>query len=143
MLVKQISIFIENKAGRIADATSCMADAGIDLRAMSVADTSGFGVLRVIVDEPDEAIRALKECGFTVNTTDVIAILVPDKPGSLSEVLAVIKEHHMDIEYMYAFMSKFEKQAVVILKIDNVFEASKVLTDNNILLLEADMLYKI
>ena len=141
MLVKQISVFLENKTGRLADATNCLAEAGIDLRAMSVADTASFGVLRIIVNDPEQAITALKNCGFTVSTTEVIAVLVPDQPGGLAEVLRVFKEQLIDIEYMYAFISTFKGQAIVILKIDDALRAVNILTEHQVEMIQAQEFY--
>ena len=143
MLVKQISVFLENKFGRLADVASCLAREEIDIRALSIADTSDFGILRLIVNKPDEALEALKKDGFAVSTTEVIAVLIPDNPGGLAQVLEFFKDKNIDIEYMYAFISKTENKAIVILKIDATQEALDVLKENNIEMLESREVYAI
>ncbi len=132
MLVKQISVFIENKAGRLADVATCLANEGIDTRALSLADTTNFGVLRLIVDQPEKALEVLKDCNFAVSITDVISVLVPDVPGGLAEVLKIFNERNLDIEYMYAFIGKESGKAIVILRVDKPEEAIEKLKDINI-----------
>jgi hypothetical protein len=132
MLVKQISVFIENKAGRLADVATCLANEGIDTRALSLADTTNFGVLRLIVDQPEKALEVLKDCNFAVSITDVISVLVPDVPGGLAEVLKIFNERNLDIEYMYAFIGKESGKAIVILRVDKPEEAIEKLKDTNI-----------
>jgi hypothetical protein len=132
MLVKQISVFIENKAGRLADVATCLANEGIDTRALSLADTTNFGVLRLIVDQPEKALEVLKACNFAVSITDVISVLVPDVPGGLAEVLKIFNERNLDIEYMYAFIGKESGKAIVILRVDKPEEAMEKLKDTNI-----------
>lgn len=141
MLVQQISIFIENKSGRLADVVQCLAEEGIDTRALSLADTTNFGVLRLIVDKPEKAMNILKEKNFAASTTEVISVMVPDVPGGLAEVLAIFSEKNVDIEYMYAFIGKESEKAMVILKIDNPHEGIKKLEDTKIQLLSADKVY--
>jgi len=132
MLVKQISVFIENKAGRLADVATCLANEGIDTRALSLADTTNFGVLRLIVDQPEKALEVLRDCNFAVSITDVISVLVPDVPGGLAEVLKIFNERNLDIEYMYAFIGKESGKAIVILRVDKPEEAIEKLKDTNI-----------
>ena len=141
MLVKQISVFIENKAGRLSDVAGCLAREGIDTRALSLADTTNFGVLRLIVDQPEKALETLKNCNFAVSTTEVVAVLVPDVPGGLAQVLEIFKEQDIDIEYMYAFIGKDSEKAIVVLRIDKPEEALKKLSDSEIQMLEAEKLY--
>lgn len=141
MLVKQISVFVENKAGRLADVASCLASEGIDTRALSLADTTDFGVLRLIVNQPEKALVALKNCNFTVGITDVIAVMVPDVPGGLAEVLEIFKSKKVDIEYMYAFLGNEPDKATVILRINNPETTLQELKDTNIHILEAQKVY--
>ena len=103
MLIKQISIFLENKLGRLAKVTRILGENNIDICALSVADTTDFGILRLIVDRPDEAKQVLADNGFTVSINDVIAIEVEDKPGGLAKTLSVLDDKGISIEYMYAF----------------------------------------
>lgn len=141
MLVKQISVFIENKAGRLASVTSALAAQGIDTRALSLADTTNFGVLRLIVDQPEKALEVLKEGNYAVSTTDVVAVMVPDVPGGLAKVLDKFTELNIDIEYMYAFIGKESEKAIVILRIDKPEEALKRLLEAGIETLPAEHLY--
>lgn len=141
MLVKQISVFVENKSGRLAEVASCLAAEGIDTRALSLADTTDFGVLRLIVNKPDKALETLKNCEFTVSITDVIAVMVPDVPGGLAEVLEVFKSKKIDIEYMYAFLGNEPDKATVILRINNPEATIQELKDTKIHILEAQEVY--
>lgn len=141
MLVKQISVFIENKAGRLASVTSALAAQGIDTRALSLADTTNFGVLRLIVDQPEKALEVLKEGNYAVSTTDVVAVMVPDVPGGLAKVLDKFTELNIDIEYMYAFIGKESEKAIVILRIDKPEEALERLEAAGIETLPAEHLY--
>ena len=127
MLIKQISVFVENKSGRLAEITSVLAGNGIDIRALSIADTTDFGILRLIVSDPDKAKEALREHGMIVKTTDVIALVVPDKPGGLVSALNLLKDKGVAIEYMYAFVGKNDKGAMVILKTDKPDVAVEIL----------------
>lgn len=141
MLVKQISVFIENKPGRLAEVASCLASEGIDTRALSLADTTDFGVLRLIVNKPEKALETLKNCNFTVSITDVIAVMIPDIPGGLAKVLEVFKRKVIDIEYMYAFLGNDPGKATVIFRINNPEETLEKLKDTNIQILDAEKVY--
>ncbi|RDV84325.1 ACT domain-containing protein [Ammonifex thiophilus] len=129
MSVKQISVFLENKSGRLAAVARLLASRGINIRALSIADTSDFGILRLIVDRPEEAYRALKEEGFTVSLTDVLAVAVPDRPGGLAPALEALSEANLNIEYLYAFVARHADQALVLLKVDDRERAVKVLEE--------------
>ena len=120
MVLNQLSIFLENKAGRLADATAAIAGAGVDVRAISIADTADFGILRVIVDRPDAALAALSEAGFTTRTAEVLSLEIADRPGALAEVLRAFKESGVNIEYLYASLEKNEDKAVVIFKVEDI-----------------------
>ena len=141
MLVKQISVFLENKSGRLADVADTLAKADVDIRALSIADTTDFGILRLIVNDPDKALRALNTEGFAVSTTDVIAVGIPDVPGGLARVLDFFREKAIDIEYLYAFITKYHDKATVILKIDTTDEALHILKQHSIEVLEAKSVY--
>jgi hypothetical protein len=141
MLVKQISIFLENKSGRLSDVANVLAAAGIDIRAMSIADSTDFGILRLIVNAPDNALKVLVKEGFAVSTTDVIAVAIPDAPGGLANILNFFKEKKIDIEYLYAFITRYEDQAAVILKIDATDEAVNILKGHGIKIMEAQKIY--
>lgn len=128
MTIKQISTFVENKPGRLAEITAILKQKNIDIRALSIADTTDFGILRLIVDDPDRAEKALKEAGFTVSLTKVIAIGVEDKPGGLADALAALNEAGIAVEYMYAFLSREASTAFVILRVADNDHAIQVLS---------------
>lgn len=142
MLIKQISVFIENKTGRLAEVLQVLGDGGIDISALSIADTKDFGILRLIVDKPDEAEKVLKEKGFTVSITSVIGIGVKDEPGGLGKALEHLGRANVDIEYIYAFVGRSEGEALVILKVNNPEKAIKTLTANGIKVLTSNTVYK-
>ena len=118
-MIKQISIFLENKPGRLANVCKIMAQEGINIRALSVADAADFGVLRLIVDNPELAEEKLKARGIIVSNTDVIGIKVPDSPGGLAEAMDRLGMENISVEYMYAFVGKSGDQAMVILRLDD------------------------
>ncbi|MEJ2698705.1 MAG: ACT domain-containing protein [Desulfuromonadales bacterium] len=141
MKVEQISIFIENKSGRLAEVTRVLGEAGVNIRALSLADTSDFGILRLIVDKTDPAKRALKERGFTVNKTEVVAVEVPDRPLGLSGILLILDRAGVNVEYMYAFVERCGDNAVIIFRFDNPEEAIRVLLKNGIAVLKGERVY--
>jgi hypothetical protein len=141
MLVKQISVFLENKSGRLADVTEALAKKNINICAMSIADTTDFGILRLIVNKPEEAEKALSEKEFTVSCTSVIAIGVEDKPGGLSKVLSILQDNGISIEYMYAFVGKTGNEAFVILRVESPETAIETLMKFNIEILPSDKIY--
>lgn len=143
MKVQQISIFLENKTGRLAEVTEVLGEHNINIRALSIADTTDFGILRLIVSDPDEAYRVLREAGFSVSTTDVIAVEVRDEPGGLARVLRVLQGDNINIEYLYAFVQKATNAALVVFRVEQVDEAVKVLMDNQISVLDGNIVYKI
>jgi hypothetical protein len=143
MLVKQISVFLENKSGRLAEVTKTLGSNGIDISALSIADTTDFGILRLIVNQPEKAEAVLRENGFTVSCTDVIAIAVADKPGGLAVALEVLDSEAIGIEYMYAFVGKTSNEALVILKVESPKKAIETLTKNNIKVLSSDTVYRL
>ncbi|MGO9015454.1 MAG: ACT domain-containing protein [Dissulfurispiraceae bacterium] len=143
MKVKQISIFLENKKGRLFEAIDTLAKAKINIRALSIADTSEFGILRIIVHEPDKAKKALEKSGFTVRENNVIAIGVSDQPGGLSEALKVLNEAQINVEYLYAFVEKTAQKAVVVIRTENTDAAVKALKDGGITVLSAKEIYNL
>lgn len=142
MKVTQISIFLENTGGRIAEATSILARAGINIRAMSLADTTDFGVLRLIVSDVDKAEKALKDHGFTVGKTNVVAVQVEDKPGGLNNILQILAKAEINVEYIYALL-KEGKNAVMIFRFDNTDNALRVLSENNINVFTGEEVYSL
>ena len=141
MKVEQISIFIENKSGRLAEVTQILGEAGVNIRALALADTSDFGILRLIVDKTDSAKAALKGKGFTVSKTEVVAVEVPDRPAGLYGILAVLEKSSVNVEYMYAFVERCGANAVIIFRFDNPEEAIKVLTANHVTVLAGERVY--
>lgn len=131
-MIKQISVFMENKKGRLAAMTKVLADNGIDLVSLSIADTTDFGILRCIVNDLNKAVEVLRSNGFTVNTTDVIGLEVPDTPGGLYSVLEVLSDNDISVGYLYSFVKKETNNALIMMKTDDTEKAIKVLTDNNI-----------
>lgn len=135
-MIKQISVFVENKKGRLAAMTKVLADNGIDLISLSIADTTNFGILRCIVNDLNKAILVLRDNGFTVNTTDVIGIEVPDVPGGLYSVLEVLNANDISVGYLYSFVKKEHNNALIMMKTDDTDKAIKALKDNNIKMVE-------
>ncbi len=136
MKVEQLSIFLENKAGRLAAVTQALAEANINLRALSLADTSDFGILRLIVCDTQKAKEVLKQAGFTVGTTEVVAACVSDSPGSLHSILSLFADHTINVEYMYAFVQCSGGSATMIFRFDRIDEAIDILKANNVTLLD-------
>lgn len=126
MSVKQISVFIENKKGKLAEATRYIADHDINLKALSIADTQDFGILRIICDDPKAAEEALREGGYITTATDVLAAAIDDKPGSLAAILEVLAEAHIIVEYTYAFLSA-KAGAYMIFRVDDNATAAAAL----------------
>jgi len=141
MQVEQISIFLENKTGRLAEVTSILSEAGVNIRALSLADTSDFGVLRLIVDNNKKAEEALKSKGFTLNKTRVVAVEVQDKPGGLNKILSLLDKSGVNVEYMYAFVRQSKNNAVMIFRFDHTDEAIKLLKDGGITVIEGSKVY--
>jgi hypothetical protein len=137
MTAAQISVFLENKSGRLAEVTHCLAQAGVNIRALSLAETIDYGVLRLIVNKPKEAKGALTKAGFTVTETEVIAVEMADRPGALAETVDMLTGRGLNIEYCYAFVGKRGDNAVVIFRIDDAPGAIAALRDGGARLLSA------
>ena len=141
MQAEQISVFLENKAGRLAEVTGILSEANVNIRALALADTSDFGVLRLIVDDNIKALEVLKNRGFTVGRTDVLAVEVEDKPGGLHRILDMLNKAKINVEYMYAFVQHTGKNAVMIFRFDNIDEAVKVLDEHNVKVINGSEVY--
>jgi hypothetical protein len=141
MKAEQISVFLENKAGRLAEVTRVLSEANVNIRALSLADTSDFGILRLIVNDNNKAKTTLKEYGFTVGKTDVVAVEVEDRPGGLAHILGILSKQNINVEYMYAFVQHSGKDAVMIFRFDNIDAAVKLLQDHNVKVLEGETVY--
>lgn len=122
MKVRQLSVFVANEAGRVSQVTDLLGQAGINIRGFSVSDTAEFGILRLVVDKPDEALRVLREGGFTVKESDVICINLPDQPGGLASVLKVVADAGVNIEYVYSLIATY-----VVLNVSDVDRALHLL----------------
>ena len=138
MKVEQISIFIENKSGRLAEVTCILGEAGINIRALSLADTSDFGILRLIVNDREKAMAILKEKGFTVGKTEVVAVEVPDRPGGLALILQALDTVAINVEYMYAFVERCGENAVMIFRFSDNDRAIGIMQGSNIKILDAE-----
>jgi hypothetical protein len=143
MKVEQISIFLENRAGRLEEVARILAEAGISIRALSLADTSDFGILRLIVSDHEAAKKALKEHGFTVGRTSVVAVEVADKPGGLHAILHILSQGGVNVEYMYAFVQQTCQSAVIIFRFDKTDQAIELLTKHNLKIIPGDTLYNL
>ena len=138
MAVKQISIFVENKEGRIKKAIDTLGKSNINIRALSIADTTKYGILRLIVSDNDKAIEALEKDGFIVKENEVIILAVPDEPNGLNSTLAVFDEKGINLEYLYAFVSSKTDEAIVVMRLENMEKAMEALKASNIKILETE-----
>ncbi|MFQ3547468.1 MAG: ACT domain-containing protein [Termitinemataceae bacterium] len=136
MQIKQISVFLENTAGRLAEVTKVLARAQVNIRAISIADTADFGILRIIVDKVDTAMEALSNAGFTVRTTDVLAVEINDEPGSLARVMELFQETKVNIEYLYASLEGDTGKAVVIFKVKDLQHGLRIVQEHGLSVLE-------
>ena len=127
MSLKQLTIFVENKKGALVNITKTLADNNVNLRALSIADTQDFGILRIIVNDNDTAKKALQDAGYMLNTTDVVGVKIGDQPGKLSKALEVLDDSNINMEYLYAFMARTEKHAYVVLRVADNNAAEKAL----------------
>lgn len=139
MIIKQLSVFLENKAGRLTELTGILGNAGINMTALSIADTSEFGIIRVVVSDPEKALQILKEHNFSVNLTDVVCLMIENQPGALTRALELLSAERISIEYMYAF--SIGERAFIIMKTEDINRTIELLRKNNIELLKADELY--
>jgi len=142
MFIQQLSIFVENKPGRLASITNLLKDNSIDIRALSVADTRDFGIMRLIVNNPKKAEQVLKEADCTVSLTNVIAIGIDDHPGGLAKAMDILYANNISVEYMYAFISKTDNSAYVILRVENNEKAAEALKENGVRILSESDVYE-
>ena len=136
MAVKQISIFVENKEGRIKKAIDTLAKENINIRALSIADTTKYGILRLIVSDNEKAIAALEKDGFIVKENEVIILAVPDEPNGLNSTLEVFDEKGINLEYLYAFVSSKTDEAIVVMRLENMEKAIEALGESNVKILD-------
>lgn len=143
MKVEQISVFLENRAGRLAEVTKTLGENNINIRALSLADTSDFGILRLIVTDNEKAKEALKAKGFTVGRTNVVAAEVGDTPGGLHTILEMLNAGGVNVEYMYAFVTQSGRNAILIFRFDRTDQAIEVLNKNKVRILSGEELYSL
>ncbi|MEG0256945.1 MAG: ACT domain-containing protein [Christensenella sp.] len=143
MLIRQISVFVENKKGRIYSLTKTLADNKIDLKALSIADTAEFGIMRCIVSDPMAALKIVKEAGFTASVTEVLGIEVEDKPGGLAQVLKILHDNEISVEYLYSFVGTRSDNALIIFRVDETEKAYTALKDAGQKILTEEMICNI
>lgn len=132
MLIKQMSVFVENTTGRLAELTRILAEHGIDIKASTIADTVDFGILRCIVPNPEAATEILKEAGFTASITEVIAVTLEDRPGGLHKVLQILADNDIGVDYIYSTIKSKGDEAVVMIKVEDPKKAMDILTSNGV-----------
>ncbi|ABB22955.1 ACT domain-containing protein [Pelodictyon luteolum] len=142
MIIRQLSVFLENRTGRLTELTGVLAENGINISAFSIADSTDFGILRMIVGKPELAENVLRQKGFAVKVTDVICLIVPDKPGSLHHALGILSENDVAIDYMYAFSSA-EGRATVVIRTAVPQAAIRVLSQHRLELVQAGDIYQL
>lgn len=132
MKLTQISVFLENRKGRLYDVCNLLGKNNINIRALTIAETESFGVLRIVVDKSDQAVEILRKNGFVANLTSVIAVEVGDKPGGLAAVLKILADNDVNVEYMYGFVEKFSDNALLVFRFEDVEKAQKILLEKNV-----------
>ncbi len=143
MKVEQISIFLENKPGALAEVTRILGETGVNIRALSLADTKDFGILRLIVNDNEKAKEVLGQKGFTVRKTEVVAVEVPDRPGGLADIMKVLAEARINVEYLYAFVQQSGENAIIIFRFDETDRAIAVLSEKKVAILEGKKVYSL
>ena len=132
MKLTQISVFLENRKGRLYDVCSLLGNHGVNIRALTIAESPEFGILRMVVDKPKDAVSILKRKGFIAKLTDIVAVEVDDRPGGLARVLQVLYDNSINVEYMYGFVEKFSDKALLVFRFDSLDKAISVLKKNRI-----------
>ena len=133
MIIRQVSVFLENKAGTLAPLINLLADHEIDMTALSIAESPDYGILRIIVDDPDKAVQVIEEGGWPCKINHVLAIYIPDEPGSLAKVLGTLSENGINLVYSYAFLARQSNKAGIVLRVDSNDAAEKLLKDKGFL----------
>jgi len=141
MKVDQISVFLENKPGALAEVTRILGESGVNIRALSLADTKDFGILRLIVNDKEKAKEVLDRKGFTVRKTEVVAVEVPDRPGGLADIMRILAEADINVEYLYAFVQQSGENAIIIFRFDETDRAIAVLSEKKVRILEGKKVY--
>jgi hypothetical protein len=143
MRVKQIAVFLENKTGRLIEVSRVLRDNSVNIRALSLADTADYGVLRMIVNDPEKARNALEAAGFTINETEVIAVEIPDVPGGLGEALEPLQAAGINVEYLYSFVEKSGESAIVVFRVEDIDGAVGALRNASFQLMQGDDIYRL
>lgn len=143
MQIRQISIFLENKRGELSQLCRALADANINIAAMSLADTSDFGIVRMIVDDHEKAKAVISDKGYVVNVREVVAVCVPDRPGGMAEVMTVIDGSGVDVEYSYAFAFHKGEKAVLVFRFSDILVGARALSDSGYITLGEDEIREI
>jgi hypothetical protein len=130
--IKQISLFVENKPGRMAKVSKTLSDAGVNIRALTIAEAGDFGVIRMVVDDPERGYKVLKDNGFTVSTTEVLAVEMKDTPGGLYEIVNTLGESGVNVDYAYAFVTAKAQKAMLILRVDDLVKARAALSGKGV-----------
>ena len=143
MSLKQLTVFVENKQGTLVDITDTLAKHNVNIRALSIADTQDFGILRLIVNDNDTALKTLADEGYLIKTTDVVGVKIGDAPGKLTEALKVLNEKQINIEYLYAFMARTEKHAYVVIRVEDNDSAESTLENAGFHLITKEDICKI
>ncbi len=141
--IRQISVFVENRPGRLLEVVDLLGKNGINIKALSLADSSDFGIVRLVVKGVDDAIKVLKDNGFTVSETPIIACMIDDKPGSLAKILRALSKNNVNIEYMYGFASPIERKAVMVFKFSETEKAQEILNKYDIKMLTQEEIREI
>jgi hypothetical protein len=143
MKINQISVFLENRKGRLHDVCALLGKGNVNIRALNVAESDDFGVLRMVVDKPQEALNLLKGSGFTANFSEIIAVEVDDQPGGLAHVLEILSENNVNIEYMYGFVEKASDKALLVFRFENPDKAIEILSKHKIKIIKKDQIVKL
>ncbi len=143
MKITQISVFLENKKGRLYDVCHLLGKNNINIKALTIAESDDFGILRMVVNDPDAALKALKDSDIVAKQTEIIAVEVDDRPGGLAGILKVLEDNGINVEYMYGFVEKQSDKALMVFRFDNIDEAIKVLMKNNVKVLAKNDVVKL
>ena len=143
MKIKQLSIFLQNRMGSLSKPLEVLSDADVNIRAMCMADTSEFGILRLVVDNPKKGKEALEENNFLVKITDIIGVEMNDAPGGLTSVLKIVKDNDIDLEYLYAFTHDKAGKAILLIHAENIDNLINILEKNNVTIISADEVYNL
>jgi len=138
MFIRQISVFLENKKGMLYNLTKTLAEHNIDIKAVSIADTSKFGIIRIIVNDPDNALKAIKNANFTASVTEVLGVELEDRPGGLAKVLSVLKSEGIAVEYLYSFVGGVSKGAMIIIRVEETERVYNILKNSGFKIVTED-----